>query len=146
MSHAFPKAPAPQVEVEQANAEHGVQMGLIKAARDALGSGGENPCELVVQLYDYTEMHFMSEALLMRLLAPRARTPSLILMSPVCVLLAFKLRVPLPSFISVLVPEMTPVCVSVSPVSTLTAAALLLIRMSREFVNEPVTRKVPAPS
>jgi hemerythrin-like metal-binding protein len=68
-SPIFPKAPAPPVDAEQANAEHGVQMGLIKAAIGALQSGEAEADALVEQLHDYTEMHFMSEALLMRMSA-----------------------------------------------------------------------------
>ena len=69
-AHLFPKAPAPRVEAEQANAEHGIQLGLIKAAMEAVGEGHSQSPELMNQLVDYTEMHFMSEQLLMRM-SPR---------------------------------------------------------------------------
>jgi hemerythrin len=65
----FPKAPAPPVDAEQANAEHSVQMGLIEATLLAVGEARADSTELMTQLVEYTEMHFMSEALLMRMSA-----------------------------------------------------------------------------
>jgi hemerythrin len=57
------------VDAEQANAEHGIQMGLIKAARDALKSQSRDADAILSQLCEYTQMHFLSEQLLMRISA-----------------------------------------------------------------------------
>jgi len=49
--------------------EHRVQIGLMTAFRDAVGSGrgASEVDEILDQLLDYSKMHFMSEQLLMRL-------------------------------------------------------------------------------
>jgi hemerythrin len=49
------------------DAEHGIQLGLIEAALGALTAGSDSAGELVEQLHLYTQAHFMSEQLLMRL-------------------------------------------------------------------------------
>jgi hemerythrin len=53
-------------------AEHQVQMDLLRALRDTLGRGDEGRSAsggLLKQLLDYSEAHFLSEQLLMRLYA-----------------------------------------------------------------------------
>jgi hemerythrin len=51
------------------DAEHGIQLGLIEAAAAALKSNDHRTMELLEQLYTYSQAHFMSEQLLMRLSA-----------------------------------------------------------------------------
>lgn len=52
-------------------AEHQVQLGLVRALRESLGSGPDRAAsgELLRQLLDYSDAHFLSEQLLMRLYA-----------------------------------------------------------------------------
>ena len=65
----FPSKPAPSVGSDAIDAEHGIQLGLLEAAKDALGCAADEATQLVEQLYTYTQAHFMSEQLLMRLSA-----------------------------------------------------------------------------
>jgi hemerythrin len=48
--------------------EHLVQLGLIDALVEALGdaSANDSPAELLARFVDFTELHFMSEQVLMR--------------------------------------------------------------------------------
>jgi hemerythrin len=68
---ALPLATSPSVSVESLDAEHRVQLGLITALQQALEQGSERPVvdEILDQLVAYTNAHFMSEQLLMRLYA-----------------------------------------------------------------------------
>jgi hemerythrin-like metal-binding protein len=52
-------------------AEHQVQLGLVRALREALEAGGDRAgtSRLLRQLLDYSDAHFLSEQLLMRLYA-----------------------------------------------------------------------------
>jgi hemerythrin len=52
------------------DAEHGVQLGLLEASLTALSTCADSAPELVDQLITYTQAHFLSEQLLMRLAAP----------------------------------------------------------------------------
>ncbi len=56
------------VGVPEMDAEHELQIGLVRALEDALESGSREECgRLLEQLQDYTQVHFAAEALLMRL-------------------------------------------------------------------------------
>lgn len=65
----LPSKPAPATGSDSVDAEHGIQLGLLEAALNALDAGAAMAQELVDQLHGYTQMHFMSEQLLMRLSA-----------------------------------------------------------------------------
>lgn len=65
----LPSKPAPTTGSGSVDAEHGIQLGLLEAALNALDAGEAMAQELVDQLHGYTQMHFMSEQLLMRLSA-----------------------------------------------------------------------------
>lgn len=52
-------------------AEHQVQLGLVRALRESLGAGRDRAAsgEVLRQLLEYSDAHFLSEQLLMRLYA-----------------------------------------------------------------------------
>jgi hemerythrin-like metal-binding protein len=68
-----PRAPADQAAVgfDDVDGEHRVQLGLLEALRGAVAAGRaiKEQEEVLVQLVDYTKVHFASELLLMRLYA-----------------------------------------------------------------------------
>ncbi len=68
---ALPMADKLGVGVESLDAEHKVQVGLMIALQQALEQGREQAMmdEILDQLVAYTNAHFMSEQLLMRLYA-----------------------------------------------------------------------------
>lgn len=53
------------------DAEHRVQLGLVRALRETLEAGGDRSASSAIlrQLLDYSDAHFLSEQLLMRLYA-----------------------------------------------------------------------------
>jgi len=51
------------------DAEHGIQLGLLEAAIAAVSDEATSAAEVVDQLFTYTQAHFLSEQLLMRLAA-----------------------------------------------------------------------------
>lgn len=59
------KAP-PSVGSDAVDAEHGIQLGLLEAARASLENGATEAAGYLEQLFTYTQAHFMSEQLLMR--------------------------------------------------------------------------------
>jgi hemerythrin len=63
----LPGTVAPATGSETADAEHAVQLGLLEAAIAAVNaSSRETAPELMDQLHEYTQAHFMSEQVLMR--------------------------------------------------------------------------------
>lgn len=66
---SWPRVKTPSVGKNGPDAEHRVQMGFIRAAREALATGDPASAELMAQLCDYTELHFLSEQLLLRMSA-----------------------------------------------------------------------------
>ena len=63
----LPRTVAPATGSETADAEHGVQLALLEAAITAVGNLSHDTApELVDQLHEYTQAHFMSEQLLLR--------------------------------------------------------------------------------
>ena len=61
---------APSTGSQTVDVEHGVQLGLLDAALSAFDpEGSGDAAELMSKLYEYTQAHFMSEQLLMRLAA-----------------------------------------------------------------------------
>ena len=67
--HGLPSTPAPATGSAATDAEHGIQLGLLDASIDALSGGDPGAIELVEQLHTYSEAHFLSEQLLMRMAA-----------------------------------------------------------------------------
>lgn len=65
----FPSKPAPPTGSDMADAEHGIQLGLLDATITALAEDASSATELLEQLYTYSEAHFLSEQLLMRMAA-----------------------------------------------------------------------------
>lgn len=65
----LPRQPAPPSGSAAVDAEHGVQLGLLQAAQDALAAADSSAGELIRQLQAYSQAHFMSEQMLMRLTA-----------------------------------------------------------------------------
>ena len=65
----LPSTPAPPTGSAATDAEHGIQLGLLEASISALSREAPNADELVEQLYTYSEAHFLSEQLLMRMAA-----------------------------------------------------------------------------
>ena len=65
-SAALPYRTPPDTGSEAIDAEHGIQLGLLDAARASLEGGSEQADQYLEQLYSYTQAHFMSEQLLMR--------------------------------------------------------------------------------
>ena len=57
------------VGLAEVDHEHGLQIALIRALDDAVraGKGGETGPQILAQLLDYTEAHFLTEEMLMRL-------------------------------------------------------------------------------
>ncbi len=57
------------VGIAEVDHEHGLQVALIGALDDAVraGKGGETGLQILAQLLDYTEAHFLTEEMLMRL-------------------------------------------------------------------------------
>jgi hemerythrin len=55
------------VGVEAVDAEHRLQISLVKSLEDALAKGGGGAGAILQQLLDYTNAHFVAEELLMRL-------------------------------------------------------------------------------
>jgi hemerythrin-like metal-binding protein len=68
-STKLPSKPAPPTGSGTVDAEHGVQLGLLEAALAALADEAASARQLVEQLSVYTQTHFLSEQLLMRLAA-----------------------------------------------------------------------------
>jgi len=66
----LPSKTPPSVGSDAVDAEHGIQLGLLEAARASLENGAAEAAGYLEQLYSYTQAHFMSEQLLMRLSAP----------------------------------------------------------------------------
>ena len=62
----LPSRPAPAVPAKGLDAEHGIQLGLIHAATDALRRDSGDAIDWIDQLVAYTQAHFLSEQLLMR--------------------------------------------------------------------------------
>ena len=69
LNTALPSTPAPPTGSATADAEHGIQLGLLDAAITALADGERSAEELLDQLVTYSEAHFLSEQLLMRMAA-----------------------------------------------------------------------------
>jgi hemerythrin len=66
----YPRTVAPATGSETADAEHAVQLGLLEAAMTEVDAQSlEKASELVEQLHVYTQAHFMSEQLLLRMSA-----------------------------------------------------------------------------
>ena len=65
-THPLPSRPAPDVPAKGLDAEHGIQLGLIEAAANALRRDAGDAIDWVDQLLAYTQAHFLSEQLLMR--------------------------------------------------------------------------------
>lgn len=74
----LPSAAAPTTGSAAIDAEHAIQLGLLRAAQAQLDRGDDprqssdeaaHATELVEQLFTYSEAHFLSEQLLMRLAA-----------------------------------------------------------------------------
>ena len=57
------------VGLAEVDHEHSLQVALIRALDDAVraGKGGEAGLQILAQLLDYTEAHFLTEEMLMRL-------------------------------------------------------------------------------
>jgi hemerythrin len=55
------------VGIEAVDAEHRLQISLVKALEDALAKGGAGAGAILQQLLDFTNAHFVAEELLMRL-------------------------------------------------------------------------------
>lgn len=68
-TEGFPTRPAPPTGSATADAEHGIQLGLLDATLSALANGTGEMGELLDQLHAYSEAHFLSEQLLMRMAA-----------------------------------------------------------------------------
>lgn len=68
-SAEFPRKAAPATGSDDVDAEHGIQLGLLEATQAAVAAGDANAKELMQHLYGYSQAHFMSEELLMRLSA-----------------------------------------------------------------------------
>jgi hemerythrin len=69
-ANKLPFKPAPSTGSQSVDAEHGVQLGLLDAAISAFDpEGSGDAAELIDQLHIYTQAHFMSEQLLLRLAA-----------------------------------------------------------------------------
>jgi hemerythrin len=69
-ANKLPFKTAPSTGSQTVDAEHGVQLGLLDAALSAFDPEGDSDAaELMNQLHAYTQVHFMSEQLLMRLAA-----------------------------------------------------------------------------
>jgi hemerythrin len=68
-STKLPSKPAPPTGSDTVDAEHGVQLGLLDATITALSEEDAGAGELLDQLYTYSEAHFLSEQLLMRMAA-----------------------------------------------------------------------------
>jgi hemerythrin len=68
-NNQLPTRPAPATGSDSVDAEHGIQLGLLDACRTALNRNREGASELMEQLYTYSQAHFLSEQLLMRLAA-----------------------------------------------------------------------------
>jgi hemerythrin len=66
----LPSKTPPSVGSDAIDAEHGIQLGLLEAARNSLEHQAGDAAGYLEQLYSYTQAHFMSEQLLMRLSAP----------------------------------------------------------------------------
>lgn len=62
------KSAQPQAELSTIDDEHKVQIGLIDLLTQSVESGeaGEKVLEILNQLIDYSEVHFLSEQLIMR--------------------------------------------------------------------------------
>jgi hemerythrin len=65
----YPSRPAPPTGSATTDAEHGIQLGLLDATLSALASDAPDAGELLDQLHAYSEAHFLSEQLLMRMAA-----------------------------------------------------------------------------
>jgi len=66
----LPVKTAPATGSSTVDAEHGIQLGLLDAALSSFEpQGSGDSLELIDQLHGYTQTHFMSEQLLMRLAA-----------------------------------------------------------------------------
>lgn len=74
----LPSAAAPATGSPAIDAEHAIQLGLLRAAQAQLDRGDDpgqgddeaaSTMELVEQLFTYSQAHFLSEQLLMRLAA-----------------------------------------------------------------------------
>jgi hemerythrin len=65
----LPTSLAPTTGSDAVDAEHGIQLGLLEASLTALSSGAADTAEIIDQLHGYTQAHFLSEQLLMRLAA-----------------------------------------------------------------------------
>ena len=66
--HDFiPRKKAPPVNSVEFDEQHGIQLGLIEATSHALADGTLDAHRLMEQLHIYSQVHFMSEQLLMRL-------------------------------------------------------------------------------
>jgi len=62
----LPRKAPPSVGSEAVDAEHGIQLGLLEAARSSIEKGSIDAAGYLEQLFSYTQAHFMSEQLLMR--------------------------------------------------------------------------------
>ena len=62
----LPSKVPPSVGSVAVDAEHGIQLGLLEAAKSSLEKGSAEAAGYLEQLYSYTQAHFMSEQLLMR--------------------------------------------------------------------------------
>lgn len=62
----FPSKTPPATGSEAVDNEHGIQLGLLDAARKSLQDDPATAAGFLEQLYTYTAAHFMSEQLLMR--------------------------------------------------------------------------------
>lgn len=67
--NGLPSTTAPPTGSAATDAEHGIQLGLLDASISALSRNASNAGELVEQLYTYSEAHFLSEQLLLRMSA-----------------------------------------------------------------------------
>ena len=65
----YPSQTAPPTGSATADTEHGIQLGLLDAAISALAEEPARAGELLDQLHAYSEAHFLSEQLLMRMAA-----------------------------------------------------------------------------
>ncbi|MDT8319235.1 MAG: hemerythrin domain-containing protein [Xanthomonadales bacterium] len=68
-STELPRKPAPATGSDAVDAEHGIQLGLLEATQAAVAAGDASAQALMEQLHEYSQAHFMSEQLLMRLAA-----------------------------------------------------------------------------
>jgi hemerythrin len=66
----LPSKSPPSVGSVAVDSEHGIQLGLLEVARNSLEKDSGEAAGYLEQLYSYTQAHFMSEQLLMRLSAP----------------------------------------------------------------------------